>query len=437
MSIGDMPSESLTAIDLFCGAGGISTGLQWAGYDISWANDVDDAATETYRKNHPSVDCTTADITTSELPALDQSIDLVAGGPPCPPFSIVGRTKLDSLDGRDATTDSRTQLWKRLRDAVAKYDPDAFVMENVQGMASAENDAGESVLQHICGEFRNLGYSVDHWVVDAADFGVPQRRKRLLIIGTKKDTRPPRLEEWRTHREPKSDRERTARFVSQPEREQTQETLDEYLEANTDAASPAKPQSRVPWVTVAEAISDLPPLSPGGDRASDLHPPAAADRYELPPVTQYQKWAREDAPTVSTENGKHEKLHNHEARYHNLADLSLYSLLGAGTGWRIGDLPDKLQPYREDVFSDNYTKQQGDRPSSTVTAHIHKDGHMHIHPRQARSFTVREAARIQSFPDRFVFPGSRTAAYRQVGNAVPPLLAESAGRAIRTVIEQG
>jgi DNA (cytosine-5)-methyltransferase 1 len=139
---------------------------------------------------------------------------------------------------------------------------------------------------------------------------------------------------------------------------------------------------------------------------------------------------------VTTPEGDREELHNHEARYHNLSDLSLYSLLGAGTGWRIGDLQDELQPYREDVFADNYTKQRADQPSSTIPAHIRKDGHMHIHPHEARSFTVREAARIQSFPDRFVFPGSRTAAYRQVGNAVPPLLAESIGKAISFILNK-
>ncbi|WP_336331159.1 DNA cytosine methyltransferase [Haloarcula sp. CGMCC 1.2071] len=425
-----MPSESLAAIDLFCGAGGISTGLQWAGYDICWATDIDEAATETYRKNHPSVDCTTADITTSELPELDQSIDLVAGGPPCPPFSIVGRTMLDSLEGRDSTTDSRTQLWKRFRDAVDKYQPRAFLMENVQGMASATNEAGESVLRHITRQFSDLGYSVDHWVVDAADFGVPQHRQRLFIIGIREDTRPPRLMEWRTHREPNSPEERQARLASHSKPAQKQETLDRFLDETAEAETSGKPQSRAPWVTVAEAIADLPPLSPAGNRAADPHPPAVAEEYELPPVTKYQAWARGEDPDID----EPDQLYNHEARYHNLSDLSIYSLLGAGTGWRIGDLQDELQPYRDDVFQDNYTKQQADRPSSTIPAHIHKDGHMHIHPHEARSFTVREAARIQSFPDRFIFPVSRTAAYRQVGNAVPPLFAESIGLALRSVL---
>jgi DNA (cytosine-5)-methyltransferase 1 len=430
-----MPSDSLSAVDLFCGAGGLSTGLQWAGFDIMWASDVDEDACETYRRNHPEVDCTTADITDHPLPEFESPIDLVAGGPPCPPFSVVGRSKLNSLEGQDATTDRRTQLWERLRDAVGQYEPRAFLMENVEGMKSARNEVGESVLGHICDAFRDLGYQVRSRVVDAADFGVPQHRNRLLIIGIRGDIRPPKLEEWRSHREPNSPRERKARLVSWAEQDQVQETLDRFG-VTVPESDGAKPTSRVPWITVAEAICDLPPLSPAGVKATDPHPPAATDRYELRPVTEYQTWAREDVPTVATDDGERPVLHNHEARFHNLTDLSIYSLLGAGTGWRIGDLQDELQPYRTDVFSDSYTKQQADRPSSTIPAHIHKDGHMHIHPHEARSFTVREAARIQSFPDRFVFPVSRTAAYRQVGNAVPPLLAEAAGRAIRSVLEK-
>lgn len=430
-----MASGSLTAVDLFCGAGGLSTGLQWAGFDIIWANDMDEDATETYRKNHPGVDCKTADITQLSLPEFDTSIDLVAGGPPCPPFSVVGRSKLNSLEGRDASTDNRTQLWERFRDAVAKYQPRAFLMENVEGMASATNDVGESVLRHIIGQFRELGYSIEYSVEDAANFGVPQHRKRLLIVGMQDGVQPPKLEEWRTHREPDSSKEAKPRLISHSEDEPVQEKLDEFFDNDQGPVESQKPQLRVPWVTVAEAISDLPPLSPAGAQDYNPHPPSSTNRYELPPVTQYQAWAREDVPMVSTDEGQKPILNNHEARYHNITDLSIYSLLGAGTGWRIGDLQDELQPYRSDVFSDNYTKQRADRPSSTIPAHLRKDGHMHIHPHEARSFTVREAARLQSFPDRFVFSGSRTAAYQQVGNAVPPLLAKGAGRAIRAVLE--
>lgn len=155
------------------------------------------------------------------------------------------------------------------------------------------------------------------------------------------------------------------------------------------------------------------------------------DRYTLPAVSEYQRWAR----SVSEESDWAQmELKNHEARYHNLEDLSLYKLLGAGTGWSLGNLQDELQRYRADVFDDQYTKQRPDEPASTITAHIKKDGHMHVHPHEARSLTVREAARLQSFRDYFEFPVSRTAAYEQVGNAVPPLLAERIGEALLTIL---
>jgi DNA (cytosine-5)-methyltransferase 1 len=429
-----MTTERPTAVDLFCGAGGLSTGLQWAGFDIAWATDHNADACETYQENHPDVECLTGDVRELEFPATDEPVDLVVGGPPCPTFSLVGRSKLNSLEGRNAATDERTQLWKRLLAAVKYYSPQAFVMENVAGMRSAMNDVGEPVLRHIETAFRECEYIVRSQVINAADFGVPQERERLFIIGVREELgRPPDLEKWRTHREPENWNTHRPRFISQSERDSDQQTLGEFGIITPDSESEIKPTSRRPWVTVAEAISELPPLSPAGDNSGSPHPPTANNRYVLHPVTEYQVWARRNVP-VDEETGE-ELLQNHEARYHNVVDLSIYAMLGEGTGWRIGDLPSEVQPYRSDVFSDNYTKQRPDRPSSTVTAHIQKDGHMYIHPHEARSFTVREAARLQSFPDRFGFPVSRTAAYRQVGNAVPPLLAEGIGKALFATLE--
>lgn len=183
-------------------------------------------------------------------------------------------------------------------------------------------------------------------------------------------------------------------------------------------------------MTVAEAILDLPPLSPAGQDShgpDTSHPPAKVESYQVPAITEYQKWAR-NVPEDS--DWEHQPLRNHSARFHNMDDLSIYKMLGEGTGWTIRDLGEDLQPYRADVFEDNYTKQSPTRPASTIDAHLHKDGHRHIHPSEARSFTVREAARLQSFRDTYHFPVSRTAAYKQVGNAVPPILAEKIGKAI-------
>lgn len=426
-------SGQYSAIDLFCGAGGLSVGLQWAGFDIQWALDRDDRAAETYHHNHPHVRMDTADITDIEFPDLDfnDGLDLLAGGPPCPTFSLVGRAKLDSLNNRGAVSDDRHQLWHHFLRAIDHYEPRAFVMENVKGMASAENESGHSVLSIILDEMRDLGYRVDATVVDAADFGVPQNRERLFILGNRLDQRNPDLRNWHTHRKPRDEHEKQATLLVDDQPDPAQQTLEEWCSSDQSASNGEGEERKLPWVTVADAILDLPPLSPAGDRAEDPHPPVTTEHYELPPVTEYQQWAR-DIP--EGQNWNEMSLYNHRCRYHNMTDLAIYKLLGTGTGWRIGDLQDELQPYRSDVFADSYTKQNPTEPASTITAHMQKDGHMHIHPSEARSLTVREAARLQSFRDSFRFPVPRTAAYRQVGNAVPPLLAQRIAEAVKDSI---
>lgn len=427
-----MPNDRYSAIDLFSGAGGFSTGLEWAGFDIKWAADHDEKAARTYQDNHPDTEFACEDLAEFDPPDLDidEPLDLIAGGPPCPTFSVVGRAKLNSIDGREVTEDSRHQLWRDFVRYVDHYQPRAFVMENVKGMYSAENEAGKPVLPIILGEMRDIGYRVDATVVDAVNFGVPQKRERLFIIGNRLGQPNPNLESWRTHREPQSPEERKARLLDGEQPEPSQQTLGAFTERTEPdgGKQDGPPKRQRPWLTVAEAILDLPPLSPAGSTTDDAHPPSQIEEYQIRAVTEYQRWARN---VRETEVWEDQPLYNHDARYHNLSDLSIYKLLGEGTGWTIGDLGDDLQPYRSDVFQDNYTKQSPTEPASTIPAHLHKDGHMHIHPSEARSLTVREAARLQSFRDTYRFPVSRTAAYKQVGNAVPPLLAESIGLAIK------
>jgi len=429
-----MADNRHSAIDLFAGGGGFSSGLEWAGFDVRWAADNNEKAAKTYRDNHPESEFEVGDLSELDPPelALDDSLDLIAGGPPCPTFSVVGRAKLGSIDNQDITDDSRHQLWQDFVRFVDHYRPRTFVMENVKGMYSAENEAGKPVLSIILDAMRDVGYRVDATVVNAVNYGVPQKRERLFIIGNRVGQENPDLQAWETHRKPRTPAEKRVRLLENREPETGQSTLSEYTsqtESPGDRGSPSDRQR--PWVTVAEAILDLPSLSPAGSASEDPHPPVRAEEYRIQSVTEYQNWARN---VPDDEMWEDRRLYNHEARYHNVDDLSIYKLLGEGTGWTIGDVDDDLQPYRSDVFKDNYTKQAPTEPSSTIPAHLHKDGHMHIHPSEARSFTVREAARLQSFRDTYRFPVSRTAAYKQVGNAVPPLLAESIGVAIRETL---
>jgi len=448
-------STQPSALDLFCGAGGLTEGLRRAGYDVRWAIDHNAAAVETYQENHGD-HAIEADIRETD-PAVDGpdiepgELDLLAGGPPCPSFSTIGRSKLGSLEDRSVDDDDRNVLYLDFLEYVDHFQPRAFVMENVEGMLSdtvtVESDTvqeslpigteqeteqypvGEEVPvpEIILEEMTSLGYTADYFLVDAAEFGVPQHRKRLFFIGRRTGGTLPDPDQWRTHREP-LEREKDQPMDVRPELKENdtaQETLGEESSSPLPSFRPDR-EHRQPYLTVADAIMDLPPISPDGEM-----PPSQATEYTLPPVSPYQEWAR-DIP--DGEEWDEQPLQNHDARWHNHLDLSIYKLLGHGVGWNIGQVSTQLQPYRDDVFPDKYKKQNPAEPASTIMAHIQKDGHMYIHPTEARSLSPREAARLQSFRDTYWFPESRTNAYRLIGNAVPPRLGEAVGVAVRETI---
>ncbi len=411
------------AIDLFAGAGGLSRGLEAAGFDIIWALDYEKHCKPTYDTNH---DCELEvediqEIDPKDLEISPNDVDFVAGGPPCPTFSVVGRSKINSISERKNTEDDRHQLYQDFLKFVDYFEPEGFVMENVQGMLSAKNEGGRKVVEVIAEEMKELGYNVEYQLLDAADYGVPQNRERLFFIGSKTDNIPD-MKKWRTHTAPNSNSERRIKLKGRDEKHAHQRTLQGLNEGKPSFPNFHKNSSKKPWNTVADAIIDLPPLSPDGEM-----PPKKVEEYTAPALSKYQVWARN---IDAEESWKSEKLYNHEARGQNLRDLTIYKMLGEGVSYKIGDLPEDVQPFRDDIFNDNIKKQNPKKPASTLVAHISKDGHMFVHPTEARSISVREAARFQSFRDTFVFPVSRTQAFKQIGNAVPPLLAEALGIAI-------
>lgn len=438
-----MTEERLTAIDLFCGAGGLSQGLHDAGFEVLWGIDHEENTKPTYEANH-ECEMTVGDIREEEPPDLgleEGELDLVAGGPPCPTFSLVGRSKINSLEGRDNQSDERHLLYEEFLRFVDHYQPKAFLMENVEGMLSAENEDSKPVVdtikEQMCGERPvadmdlDLNYSVRVQLLDAANYGVPQHRNRLFFIGNRIGSENPDMEQWETHRPPKNEKEKKIKYKRDPSKrsEEDQHTLDGFVDDREEEEFPAfrkNKRNKRPWNTVADAILDLPPVSPKGET-----PPTKTEEYELGPVSEYQYWARN---LNEDQNWEDQDLLNHECRGHNMRDLTLYKLLGEGTSYIIGDIPEEHQPYRTDIFPDKLKKQNPKEPSTTVVAHLYKDGHMFIHPNEARSITVREAARLQSFKDTFEFPVSRTHAFKQVGNAVPCLLAQALGTAIRTEV---
>lgn len=414
-------------IDLFAGAGGLSKGLEAAGFDVIWALDYEEHCKPTFDRNH---DCNLEvgdirEIDPSELDIEPEDVNFIAGGPPCPTFSLVGRSKINSIEDRNVQEDERHQLYQDFLRFVEHFEPQSFVMENVSGMLSAENEGGRKVVDVIKEEMEEKGYEVTYQLLDAADYGVPQHRERLFFIGTKNGNNPD-IEKWRTHAEPTSESEKMIKFKHRDSKEQSQRTIPGLTDENGSFPSYRRNSEPKPWNTVADAILDLPPLSPEGKM-----PPKKAENYTAPCLSKYQEWARDIGEDESWED---RDLLNHEARGQNLRDLTLYKMLGEGVSYKIGDLPKDVQPFRDDIFSDNIKKQNPKEPASTVVAHLYKDGHMFVHPTEARSVSVREAARLQSFKDTFEFPVSRTQAFKQIGNAVPPLLAQAIGTAIKSSV---
>lgn len=364
------------AVDLFSGGGGLSLGLEQAGYCVALAVDHDAWAIETHRHNIEG-NALESDLGDpehlSDLISMLRKIpiDLIAAGPPCQPFSRAGRSKIRSLvqQGIREQNDDRAQLWKSFIEIVKKTKPTAALMENVPDMALGDD---LSTVREITADLQSAGYDVYTRLLEAWRFGVPQHRQRFILVALR-DGQPFK---W--------------------------------------------PDGSTRPVTLRDAIGDLPKL---GDTTGKSEMPAR--RAE----SQFQEKAR------SGLDGNGDLLWDHVTRPVRKDDREAFQLMKPGT--RYGDLPERYRRYRSDIFNDKYNRLGWDSLSRSITAHIAKDGYWYIHPSEPRTLTVREAARIQTFPDRFRFAGTRSSAFRQIGNAVPPSLAEVIGEQILTATSSG
>lgn len=356
--------KSVIVLDLFAGAGGLSSGFQDAGFFIAAGVDLEPWAAMSHAYNFLSKNLVRdiSEITDPERFIRDLGlprVDVIIGGPPCQGFARIGRGKLRSIEKEAHYKEVLNNLYREFVRFVEVLQPMAFVMENVPDMA--RYDEGR-LLERIKASF--TGYEVDHRILDAVHAGVPQRRQRLFVQGNRLGlkVRWPRL------------------------------TAAQQL------------------TTVRDAISDLPFRLPPS--LEEVLP------YHAENLTDYQRLMRK---RVLPEH-RH-VIFDHIIRQVREDDRVIFNMLREGGKYR--DLPEEFQRYRTDIFDDKYWRLINDEPSWTVTAHIRKDAYRYIHPEQCRTLSIREFARLQSFPDHFRFAGPRTERLRQIGNAVPPLLAES------------
>ena len=355
-----------TAVDLFCGAGGLSLGLQDAGFSVLVGADSDPASVKSHSANLASLgycgDLSDQRAFLKQMRAwgIDR-VDLVAGGVPCQPFSRAGRSKIRSLvdEGRRPSVDPRASLWRSFIEIVRGLRPRAVLLENVPDLTVWNNGA---ILASICQALVRLGYQTDAVLLNAFDYGVPQHRARLVVVAT----RPGLSFQW-------------------PE------------------------QSR--RTTVRDAIGDLPPVPPAH----------LEDRIEYDGSST---WLQSRLRRGMSDD-QSQLVFDHVTRDVRPDDAEAFSLMAEGGTY--ADLPQRLQRYRSDIFDDKYKRLAWDGLSRSITAHVAKDGYWYIHPSQDRTLSVRETARIQTFPDWFRFAGHRSSQFRQIGNAVPPLLAEAVG----------
>ncbi len=366
-------SNNLTVVDLFCGAGGLSEGFRQSGYNILVGCDIDEIAGRTFTLTHPGARFLCGPIQKLRASEIllaagirSGELDVLVGGPPCQGYSVYNHKR--------GLNDPRAGLFKEYLRIVEAVRPKWVVMENVSGLTSI---AGGAIIEEIKNGLALLGYHVEWQLLKAEQFGVPQERRRLFFIGNR-------------------------------------------IGVPIHFPDPTHGEGLSPYVTVWDAIGDLPSVENGGGG------PVA--EYSIQPENDYQRAIRKDSSAIF----------NHSAPKLNDVNLKRMKHIPEGGSWR--DIPYDLLPEgMKRAKRSDHTKRYG-RPRKTDLActiltkcDIHWGAY--IHPVQDRAITIREAARLQSFPDSFRFLGSATEQYVQVGNAVPPVLAKAVADGIKLAIE--
>lgn len=349
-----------SVIDLFAGVGGLSLGFEKQGFEVLVANEYDKSIAAAYTENHKNTKMIVGDITSLDLKETfgfyTGKIDVVIGGPPCQGFSQKGQRK--------TIHDERNFLFKYYVAVVELVKPKYFVMENVPNLLTAE---GGFFFKEIEELFNNMGYSLEQGILNASDYGVPQNRRRAVIIG------------------------------------------------KLNGAAPKLPEPQSKKVTIWDAISDLAYLQSG--EGTDKQ------EYKNAPESDYEKLLRGNSTT----------LYNHIVTKHSPLALERLAMIPPNAGKEV--LP--KEHLTKSIYSGTWTRMRKDEISVTITTRFDTPSSgKFTHPFLDRAITVREAARIQSFPDDFRFVGNKGSQMKQVGNAVPPLLAVAIAKVIMNDIKE-
>ena len=366
-------------VDLFAGCGGLGLGMEQAGFEVVLASDIDSYCMETYLLNHNYKDNRTfvgdiADLNNNLdiFDSLNKEIDLVSGGPPCQGFSTANRQRI--ID------DPRNILYKEYLRFLENIRPKFFIIENVRGMMNKMSEITEDI-ETALGKEYNVSFSL----FNAKNFGVPQNRERLIIIGNRVGV----------------DSEEIIKDVSEK-------------------------TNNVKKFVLKDALSGLPELKPNRIKNS-----RKIENDDIGYFKREWEYTVNDYYKFINGNRMVSYIYNHRNRYNNDRDIEIFTRLPQGADSLHESIED-IMPYksRNDIFKDKYYKLKEDDVCKTITSHMKSDCNMYIHPTQPRGLSPREAARIQTFPDYFVFYGPQNNWYKQIGNAVPVKMAEAIGKEV-------
>lgn len=381
----------MKVFDLFCGTGGFSKGLENSSegnFDVRFGIDLLETSVETFKLNHENAIGLSRDIRTvrrHEVEALTGikkgELDVLVGGPPCQGFSSIRPFRSSNDD------DPRNSLFEEYASFVNYFRPKTFILENVVGLATHKKGITLEIMQEC---FKEIGYDTDWKLLNAAHFGVPQKRERFVMIG---------VEKGGNINFPKPTHRYTGATIGYKDRTRVIEPIEDDL---------FQSEELLPAISAMDAIGDLPPIASG----------ETTDSYTSSPKTDYQKARRKN----------NRKLTLHIATKHSEKMMEIIK----HSGKNISCIPSHLIT---SGFSSCYSRLDADEPAVTITVNfVHPASNRCIHPTLNRALTPREGARLQSFDDNFKFFGSRTQITKQIGNAVPPLLGKALGDAIAGMV---